>query len=209
MGINSDILSSNGADKPDKIDVEALTKKYLEEKDKRQRVDGLTQNEELEESESFKLSSLADDPFVDHDALNAQQQPLEDGQQVQVIILGSGFGESFTNHQIVTGFLERHMLLNKDGTCMQFSLKTVTLSGRESLILAVVKTFISILVPALIARPMIIMQSLRQRMMKGVLMPSYSEHAVNLHVSKVNFLLYTVFPFVAPTPLLMRNCYLL
>lgn len=84
--------SSNGADKPDNIDVEALTKKYLEEKDKRQRVDGLTQNEELEESESLKLSSLADDPFVDHDAMNAQQQPLEDGQQVQVIILGAGFG---------------------------------------------------------------------------------------------------------------------
>lgn len=92
MGINSDIVSSNGTDKPEKIDVEALTKKYLEEKDKRQRVDGLAQNEELEESESSKLSSLADDPFVDHDALNARQQPLEDGQQVQVIILGAGFG---------------------------------------------------------------------------------------------------------------------
>lgn len=92
MGINSDMLTSNGSDKPDKINVEALNKKYLEEKDKRQRVDGLAQNEELEESESFKLSSLADDPFVDHDALNAQQQPLEDGQQVQVIILGAGFG---------------------------------------------------------------------------------------------------------------------
>lgn len=92
MGINSDMLTSNGCDKPDKINIEALNKKYLEEKDKRQRVDGLAQNEELEESESFKLSSLADDPFVDHDALNAQQQPLEDGQQVQVIILGAGFG---------------------------------------------------------------------------------------------------------------------
>lgn len=90
MGINSDVPSSNGPDQPDKIDVEALTNKYLQEKDRRQRVDGLAQNEELEESESF--SSLADDPFVDHDAMNAQQQPLEDGQQVQVIILGAGFG---------------------------------------------------------------------------------------------------------------------
>lgn len=90
MVINSDVPSSNGLDQPDKIDVEALTNKYLQEKDRRQRVDGLAQNEELEESESF--SSLADDPFVDHDAMNAQQQPLEDGQQVQVIILGAGFG---------------------------------------------------------------------------------------------------------------------
>lgn len=90
MGINSDAPNSNGPDQPHKIDVEALTNKYLREKDRRERVDGLAQNEELEESESF--SSLADDPFVDHDALNAQQQPLVDGQQVQVIILGAGFG---------------------------------------------------------------------------------------------------------------------
>lgn len=90
MGINSDAPNSTGPEMPDKIDVEALTNKYLREKDRRERVDGLAQNEELEESESF--SSLADDPFVDHDALNAQPQPLEDGQQVQVIILGAGFG---------------------------------------------------------------------------------------------------------------------
>lgn len=90
MGIKSDMPSSNGSNQPDRIDVEALSNKYQEEKERRQRADGLAQNVELEESESF--SSLADDPFVDHDALNAQQQALEDGQQVQVIILGAGFG---------------------------------------------------------------------------------------------------------------------
>lgn len=90
MAINSDIPSSNGSNQPDKIDVEALSNKYRVEKERRQRVDGLAQNEELEESESF--SSLADDPFVDHEALNSQQQALEDGQQVQVIILGAGLG---------------------------------------------------------------------------------------------------------------------
>ncbi|KAG6359175.1 hypothetical protein INS49_012695 [Diaporthe citri] len=57
MGINSDMPSSNGSNQPDKIDVEALSNKYLEEKERRQR-----------------------------------QQALEDGQQVQVIILGAGFG---------------------------------------------------------------------------------------------------------------------
>lgn len=90
MGVNSDTPNSNGPDGPNGIDVAALTNKYLEEKDRRQREDGLTQNVELEESEAF--SSLADDPFVDHDALNAQQQVLKDNQQVQVIILGAGFG---------------------------------------------------------------------------------------------------------------------
>lgn len=82
--------NSNGPDQPEKIDVKALSNKYLEEKERRERADALTQYEELEESEH--LSSLADDPFVDHDVLNAQQQALEDGQQVQVIILGAGFG---------------------------------------------------------------------------------------------------------------------
>lgn len=91
MAVNSDTPTANGSDlQPDKIDVQALSSKYLEEKQRRERVDGLAQNEELEESPSF--SSLADDPFVDHDALNAQQPALEDGQQVQVIILGAGFG---------------------------------------------------------------------------------------------------------------------
>lgn len=89
MGTQSDVPRSNGSKQPDKIDVEALSNKYQQEKERRQRVDCLAQNVELEESESF--SSLADDPFVDHDALNAQQQALEDGQQVQVIILGAGF----------------------------------------------------------------------------------------------------------------------
>jgi len=91
MGVNSDTPTANGSGlHPDKIDVQALSSKYLEEKERRERVDGVAQNQELEESEYF--SSLADDPFVDHDALNAQQQALEDGQQVQVIILGAGFG---------------------------------------------------------------------------------------------------------------------
>lgn len=91
MGVNSDAPVANGSRlQPDEIDVQALSSKYLEEKARRERVDGLAQNQELEESESF--SSLADDPFVDHDALNAQQPALKDDQQVQVIILGAGFG---------------------------------------------------------------------------------------------------------------------
>lgn len=90
MVINSDVPSLGGNDQSGKIDVQALSNKYLEEKERRERVDGLDQNEELEESKCFQ--SLADDPFVDHDAMNAQKQALEDGQQVQVIVLGAGFG---------------------------------------------------------------------------------------------------------------------
>ncbi|KAL1859566.1 hypothetical protein Daus18300_009567 [Diaporthe australafricana] len=90
MGIYSDTPVSNGRDQSDTIDVQSLSNKYAEEKERRQRVDGLAQNEELEESEYF--SSLADDPFVDHDALNAQHPALVDGQKVMVIILGAGFG---------------------------------------------------------------------------------------------------------------------
>lgn len=72
------------------VDVDALSRKYEEERQRRQRSDGLAQNVELEDSD--KLAYLAEDPFVDHEALNAQPPSLEDGQEVQVIILGAGFG---------------------------------------------------------------------------------------------------------------------
>lgn len=82
------------ADRPvhsETIDIEALSKKYAEEKQRRLRSDGLSQNLELEEADNDKLASLADDPFVDHDVLNAQPPALEDGHEVRVIILGAGF----------------------------------------------------------------------------------------------------------------------
>ncbi|KAI3396947.1 hypothetical protein diail_11560 [Diaporthe ilicicola] len=90
MVINSDEPASNGSHQSGTIDIQALANKYAEEKQRRTRLDGLAQNEELEESRRF--SSLADDPFVDHDALNARHPALKDGQQVLVIILGAGFG---------------------------------------------------------------------------------------------------------------------
>lgn len=75
---------------PGSVDVETLNRKYAEERDRRQRSDGLAQNVELEDSDKF--ASLAEDPFVDHDALNAQPPALQDGQEVRVLILGAGFG---------------------------------------------------------------------------------------------------------------------
>ncbi|KUI60576.1 Pentalenolactone D synthase [Cytospora mali] len=90
MVANSDQPVAKSPLHPGLIDVNALTRKYAEERHRRQRSDGLAQNVELEETD--KLASLAEDPFVDHDALKAEPPALEDGQEVQVIVLGAGFG---------------------------------------------------------------------------------------------------------------------
>lgn len=66
-----------------------LTRKYDKEKERRERSDGVEQYVELEESTRFAY--LAEDPFVDHESMNAQPSPLQDGQEVKVIILGAGF----------------------------------------------------------------------------------------------------------------------
>jgi hypothetical protein len=81
--------SVNQSPSPDRSDVAAISKKYAEEKEKRQRTDGQQQYEEL--AESSRLAWLVKDPFADHEALNRQPSPLQDGQEVQVIILGAGF----------------------------------------------------------------------------------------------------------------------
>ncbi|CAN8104527.1 unnamed protein product [Discula destructiva] len=75
---------------PDGWNVAELSKKYNEEKEKRLRADGQSQYEEL--SKSSRLASLGKDPFADHEALNKQPSSLKDGQEVQVLILGAGFG---------------------------------------------------------------------------------------------------------------------
>lgn len=70
--------------------IAGLTQKYTQEKEKRLRADGQAQYEEL--AKSTRLASLAKDPFADHEALNQQPPPLRNGQEVQVVILGAGFG---------------------------------------------------------------------------------------------------------------------
>ncbi|POR36276.1 Pentalenolactone D synthase [Tolypocladium paradoxum] len=73
-------------------DLALLTKKYDEEKDKRIRADGNAQYVELGLSQSSRLSKLAEDPWVDHEALNARQPSLEDGGDVRFLIVGAGYG---------------------------------------------------------------------------------------------------------------------
>ncbi|KFA73431.1 hypothetical protein S40288_04217 [Stachybotrys chartarum IBT 40288] len=73
-------------------DVAALAAKYGEEKAKRLRSDGLDQYVELEEATSSRLSSIGQDPWVDHEALNSQPSNIKDGDDIKVLVLGAGFG---------------------------------------------------------------------------------------------------------------------
>lgn len=68
------------------VDIQAITERYEHERQRRLRADALSQYEELETSSSSRLESLANDPFVDHEALNARPAGLVDGQEVKVII---------------------------------------------------------------------------------------------------------------------------
>ncbi|EFQ33853.1 cyclohexanone monooxygenase [Colletotrichum graminicola M1.001] len=72
------------------LDFMALNKKYTEEKEKRQRPDGNAQYTEIESD--ARLSKLAQDPWVNHEELNARPANLADGDEVKVIVLGAGFG---------------------------------------------------------------------------------------------------------------------
>ncbi|EJD36494.1 flavin-binding monooxygenase-like family protein [Auricularia subglabra TFB-10046 SS5] len=64
--------------------------KYATERAKRLRADGTAQFLNLDESDRFKY--LIDDPWVDHDELNAQPQVLTDGGEIKFLIYGGGYG---------------------------------------------------------------------------------------------------------------------
>ena len=68
----------------------AIRQKYREEREKRLRADGLAQYIDLTKSEKFK--HFQEDPWVDHEALNAQDLPLKDDQAYKFLILGAGYG---------------------------------------------------------------------------------------------------------------------
>lgn len=83
-GINAQ--ANQGLENQDTVDFRAVKERYEHEKQRRLRADAQSQYEEIETSASSRLASLADDPFVDHEALNAQPMRLVDGQEVKVII---------------------------------------------------------------------------------------------------------------------------
>lgn len=72
------------------LELGALMAKYGEEKDKRVKEDGKNQYVQLADSDRW--GSLSRDPWVDHDALNASPDNLNDGDEVKALILGAGYG---------------------------------------------------------------------------------------------------------------------
>lgn len=76
------------------LDAGALMQKYAEEAQKRvvHRPKGLAHYADLRAIESGRFHALVEDPWADHDALNAREPPLKDGDKAKVLILGGGFG---------------------------------------------------------------------------------------------------------------------
>ncbi|KAJ7509719.1 pyridine nucleotide-disulfide oxidoreductase-like protein [Mycena galericulata] len=80
-----------------------VRQKYIQERDKRRRPDGVGQFLKLAHSTEFKY--LQDDPWADHAALNARTPPLVDGDDIKFLVLGTGFGGLlFAVHLIEAGF---------------------------------------------------------------------------------------------------------
>jgi hypothetical protein len=98
------IMGSNDAAMPPE-------QKYFVEAAKRKRADGTKQFEQLHFSDNDRLRILADDPWVDHAALDDLTLLLDDGSRVKFLITGAGMGciimavklvkEGFTTDQIV------------------------------------------------------------------------------------------------------------
>ncbi|KAJ7851604.1 flavin-binding monooxygenase-like family protein [Mycena olivaceomarginata] len=81
----------------------AIRQKYIEERNKRLRPEGLGQFLKLADSTQFKY--LEDDPWVDHAALNAKTPVLRDGDDLKFLVLGAGYGGLlFAVHLIEAGF---------------------------------------------------------------------------------------------------------
>ncbi|KAF3351348.1 Nitrogen assimilation transcription factor nirA [Verticillium dahliae VDG2] len=72
------------------LDFAAVQARYAQEKAKRLHPEGVEQYVEL--TNSGRLQSLASDPWVDHDALNAEPPSLRNGDDIKVLILGAGYG---------------------------------------------------------------------------------------------------------------------
>ncbi|KAL1850987.1 hypothetical protein Daus18300_012721 [Diaporthe australafricana] len=75
-------------------DAGAIMQKYSEEAQKRvlHRPQGIAHYADLRAIKSGRFHTLAEDPWADHDALNAREPPLKDGDKVKVLVLGGGFG---------------------------------------------------------------------------------------------------------------------
>jgi cation diffusion facilitator CzcD-associated flavoprotein CzcO len=75
---------------PEKL--KAVRQRYAEEASKRLRPEGTAQFLQLTTAEESPLRSLAEDPWVNHETLNATRSPIEAGATYRFFILGAGFG---------------------------------------------------------------------------------------------------------------------
>jgi cation diffusion facilitator CzcD-associated flavoprotein CzcO len=76
----------------DPAKLKAVRKRYAEEASKRLRPEGTGQFLQLTTAEESRLRSLAEDPWVSHETLNATPSPIESGATYRFFILGAGFG---------------------------------------------------------------------------------------------------------------------
>lgn len=94
---------TNGAPSPEDVKLLELSRKYTEEAAKRYRPEGLAQFVRLKDAASERFRVLAEDPWVDHAALNAKE-PVNDGAKYKFVILGAGYGGLlFAVHLIEAG----------------------------------------------------------------------------------------------------------
>lgn len=73
-------------------DAGAIMQKYADEAQKRvlHRPLGVAHYADLRAIESGRFHDLEKDPWADHDALNAREPPIKDGDKAKVVILGGG-----------------------------------------------------------------------------------------------------------------------
>lgn len=69
-----------------------VRKRYTEEANKRLKPEGSSQFIQLTQTDEARLRALAEDPWVDHTALNAKASPIEHNGTYRFFVLGAGLG---------------------------------------------------------------------------------------------------------------------
>lgn len=84
---------------PEKL--KALRKKYEQEAAKRFRPEGSAQFVQLASAEEERLRSLAADPWVDNESLDAQEPPIKNGDVHKYFTVGAGYGGILYGIQLI------------------------------------------------------------------------------------------------------------
>lgn len=72
--------------------LEAVRKRYSEEANKRLQSERLTHFIQLMQTDEKRLRDLVEDPWADHEKLNAQEPPIKNNGTYKHFVLGAGFG---------------------------------------------------------------------------------------------------------------------